>query len=170
MRIGIAIGVALLLVLTVFAYRGLRPSSLPEGIPRGIPKGVPIAAIKDGKLAPSIGLVRPLPGWLPLPDEGRVIGAGTYPPQPPYGVAAVVMLKLSDSDEAFVAAYKKRLGEKGFAMRRIPIQPNLIIDAPTAQYEADERQGGRTIYITMRGTYAARFAQLTFWDVPAPRL
>jgi hypothetical protein len=52
-------------------------------------------------------------------------------------------------------------------MRRLPTPFNLIIDRPDALFEADERQGGHVIYITMRAT---RFAQLTFWEPPAPRM
>jgi hypothetical protein len=48
--------------------------------------------------------------------------------------------------------------------------PNLIIDAPDLQLEADQRDGARTIYITLRSGFGRRFAQLTFWDAPAPRL
>jgi hypothetical protein len=51
-------------------------------------------------------------------------------------------------------------------MRRIPSPPNLVIDAPDACYEADERVGDRTIHITLR---AQHYVQLTFWDEPAPR-
>jgi hypothetical protein len=46
----------------------------------------------------------------------------------------------------------------------------LIIDRPDAQFEADERQGGHVVYITMRHSGVVRVAQLTFWDPFTPRL
>jgi hypothetical protein len=129
---------------------------------------VPVAVIAAGKPAPQIGLTRPFPAWAPLPPRGRVIGAGLYPPQPPYGPAAVAMILLDDSFDDFTAAYRQQLAGRGFALRASPMPPNLIIDRPHAVYEADETQGGRVIYVTLRGGGALRVAQLTFWSPPAP--
>jgi hypothetical protein len=127
---------------------------------------IPINRIADGKVAPQVGLVTPLPTWIPLPLKGRVIGAGTYPPQPPWGAAAVVMLQLEQPANDFLAAYRQRLDRAGFSMKRIPIPPNLIIDAADSAYEGDERNGGHAVFITMRKTH---YAQLTFWSPPIPR-
>jgi hypothetical protein len=140
---------------------------LPPGIPKGIPHGIPIAVIAGGRVEPRIGLMAPLPRWMPLPDRGLVIGAGIYPPQPPFGAAAVVMLKLDESQEAFAASYAKQLEHDGFSVRRLPTPFNLIVDRPDGQFEANERKSGRAIYVTLRATH---FAQLTFWDSPAPRM
>ena len=155
---------ALIIVIALVATSALllgRNVDVPQ-----MPKGVPVAALAARKPLPQIGLVAPLPQWMPLPDRGIVLGAGLYPPQPPFGPAASMMIRLEESQGEFAAAYEKRLIDAGFAMRRIPSPPNLIIDAPDACYEADERMGGRTIYITLR---AKHYVQLTFWDVPAPR-
>ncbi|HEY1638409.1 MAG TPA: hypothetical protein VGF62_07795, partial [Rhizomicrobium sp.] len=98
--------------------------------------------------------------------KGRVIGAGTYPPQPPWGAAAVVMLQLEQPADDFLAAYRQRLDRAGFSMKRIPIPPNLVIDAADSAFEGDERNGGHALFITMRKTH---YAQLTFWSPPVPR-
>jgi hypothetical protein len=58
-----------------------------------VPKGIPIKALGDGKPHPEILLIAPLPGWIPLPDSGSAISAGVYAPQPPYGAAAVIMVR-----------------------------------------------------------------------------
>lgn len=155
-------GIALFVVaLAVALWRLFTPSPMPAKW-----NTVAIDKIAGGKIAPQIRMIRPLPAWVPLPIKGRVIGAGTYPPQPPWGAAAVVMLQLDQPADAFVAAYRQRLDHAGFAMRRIPIPPNLIIDAADSAYEADERNGGHVVYVTMRKTH---YAQLTFWAPPAPR-
>jgi IS30 family transposase len=65
----------------------------------------------------------------------------------------------------------------GYVVRPIPPQFNIAFDEPDLQFEADERTGstgspggGHVIYIALRHTRTARFAQLTFWDPPAPRM
>ena len=168
MRTILVIAAAAALVALMFLFG--RPSILTDGIPKGIPEGIPIAKLTDGMPHPEVGLIVPLPGRIPLPDSGRVIGAGTYPPQPPWGAAAVVMVVIDGAAADFVAAYGRRLDTAGFSMRRIANPPNLIIDAPGSSYEADEREGGHVAYVTMRSTRDVRVAQLTFWDVPAPHL
>jgi len=168
MRTLLVIAAAAALVALVLLFG--RSAILPDGIPKGIPEGIPIAKLTDGMPHPEVGLIVPLPGWIPLPGSGRVIGAGTYPPQPPWGAAAVVMVVIDGAAADFVAAYGKRLDSAGFSIRRIPNPPNLIIDAPDSSYEADEREGGHVAYVTMRSTREVRVAQLTFWDPPAPRL
>jgi hypothetical protein len=95
--------------------------------------------------------------------------SGTYPPQPPYGIAAVATYEIDGSADGFVASYCAQLDAAGYAVRPVSV-PNLIIDAPDLQLEADQRDGARTIYITLRSGFGRRFAQLTFWDAPAPRL
>ena len=154
-------GIALFIVaLAVAVWRQFAPTTMPTKV-----NTVSIDKIANGKIAPQIGMITPLPTWIPLPLKGRVIGAGTYPPQPPWGAAAVVMLQLEQPADAFLAAYRQVLDRDGFAMRRIPIPPNLIIDAADSAFEADERNGGHVVYVTMRKTH---FAQLTFWAPPAP--
>ncbi len=99
-----------------------------------------------------------------------MIGAALYPPQPPYGAAAVAMVAIDDSFEDFAAAYGQLLKARGFDMRSSPMPPNLGIDRPYAVYEADEVNGGHVVYVTLRGGGGVlRVAQLTFWSPPAPR-
>ena len=119
---------------------------------------------------PEVYLITPLPSWIPLPDSGTAIAAAVYPPQPPYGMAAVVTLAIEESVADYAAAYGKKLEQAGFSVRRLPIGFNLIIDRPDSQFEADEREGGHVVYITMRSNRVARFAQLTFWNPPVPSL
>jgi hypothetical protein len=159
MRLAFAI-VAGIVVAMLVLWRVAAPASVPP-----ISRGISVEKIGNGRIAPEIGLAAPLPTWIPLPRKGRVIGAGLYPPQPPWGAAAVVMLQIEEPANSFVAAYRKRLDQAGFAMRQIPIPPNLIVDAADSAYEADERSGGHVVYVTMRRT---RYAQLTFWSPPAP--
>jgi hypothetical protein len=153
--------VAVVFAAAIVLWRGTAAPDL------SIPRGIPIAMIAGGRLEPQIGLVAPLPRWMPLPDRGLVVGAGTYPPQPPFGAAATVMLKLDESQKEFTTSYLKQLERAGFSVRHLPPPFNLIVDRPDDQFEADERKGARAIYITLRATH---FAQLTFWDSPAPRL
>lgn len=161
MRLTIAVG-ALITLALVALWRAATPAAM---LP--MPRGIPVEKIANGRVAPQVGLVAPLPSWIPLPEHGRVIGAGVYPPQPPWGAAAVVMLQIEQPADSFVAAYRKRLDQAGFAMRRTPIPANVIIDAADSAYEADERRGGHVVYVTMRKTC---YAQLTFWSPLAPHL
>jgi hypothetical protein len=161
MRLLFAIA-ALAAIPLLALWRVGTPAAMPT-----LPRGIPIEKITNGRVAPRVGLVAPLPKWIPLPEKGRVIGAGLYPPQPPWGAPAVVMLQIEEPAQSFLAAYRKRLNQAGFAMRRTPIPPNLIIDAADSAFEADERNGGHVVYVTMRRTW---YAQLTFWSPPAPRL
>jgi hypothetical protein len=100
------------------------------------------------------------------------VASGTYPPQPPYGAAAVITYLIDETGERFAAAYGAQLAAAGFDLRPIAII-DLPFNAPDAQFEADERgagpTGGHVIYLTLRHTDAGIFAQLTFWDPPAPR-
>jgi diphthamide synthase (EF-2-diphthine--ammonia ligase) len=161
MRILAVIGIVLAYVAIVLLQGRAMPLPAP-------PKGVPIAAIANGKTEPRIGLVSPLPEWIPLPESGTVTGAGVYRPQPPWGAASVVMLKMDRPAAAFVAAYGKRLAASGFPLRRIPNPPNLVIDAPWATYEAVDRKSGNTVFVTIRSFWEPHFAQLTFWNPPVP--
>jgi hypothetical protein len=158
--------IALAIVAVVFAAALVlwRGAAAPDLI---IPSGIPIAMIAGGRLQPQIGLVSPLPRWMALPDRGLVVGAGTYPPQPPFGASATVMLKLDESQQEFTASYLRQLERAGFAVRHLPTPFNLLVDRPGDLFEADERKGARAIYVTLRATH---FVQLTFWDSPAPRL
>jgi len=165
MKTLLAILVVLVVALALF-WSGTTTGILPDGIP----KGIPVAELDPASPHPEIGLIAPLPSWIPLPDSGNVISAGVYPPQPPYGAAAVVMVSTDLSSKDFAAGYGRRLDGAGFAMRQIPNPPNLVIDAPELSFEADERKGGRVVYVTMRNGFGVRVAQLTFWDVPAPHL
>lgn len=136
------------------------------------PKGFPIAALFDGKTRSLVGLSVPLPNGMPLPESGRVVGAEVYPPQPPYGASASIMVRFDQSAERFISSYRTRLDHAGYSLRqqsvllkRTPLDPSLE-DA----YEADEKHGDHTIYIAIRGAPAGHFAQLTFWSPPSPRL
>src|SRR5689334_25124589 len=129
MRVVLAIAAGIAIALLVL-WRAIAPASVPPA-----PSGIPIEKIANGRTAPQVGLIAPLPKWIPLPEKGRVIGAGLYPPQPPWGAAAVVMLQIQEPAGSFLAGYRKRLDQVGFAMRRIPIPPNLIVDAADSAYE-----------------------------------
>jgi hypothetical protein len=156
-------GIALFVVAMAFAMlRHFMPPAVPPKV-----NTVAIERIANGKIAPQVGLLSPLPAWIPLPLKGRVIGAETLPPQPPWGASAVVMLQLEQPADDFVAAYRQRLDRAGFPTRRIPIPANLIIDAADSAFEGDERNGGHAVFITMRKTH---YAQLTFWSPPVPRM
>jgi hypothetical protein len=157
--------VALFVVLfaaAVIVARGAMPPMPPA-------YAVPVATIANGKPEPRVGLLSPLPKWIPLPESGYVTGAGLYPPQPPFGPAAVVMLRYDETAAEFIVHYRHRLERAGFVVHRIPVLFHLIIDKPDAAYEADEKSGGHVAYITLRSGFDKRFAQLTFYAPPAPR-
>jgi hypothetical protein len=169
MKTWIIFGLAGLLIVA-FAL-SLRVGALtPAPFPPPAPKPVPIEAIAGGEAMPQIGLAGPFPGWAPLPDKGLVTGAEIARAQPPYGASAVLMLKTDETWDAFLSGYRRRLDQRGYSLRRMPIQPNLIVDAPVAQYQADERQGGHVVYVTFRGDKTTRYVQLTYWSPPAPRV
>jgi hypothetical protein len=124
---------------------------------------------------PAAGLNAPMPAWAILPaGDRRVVAAGVYPPQPPYGAAATITYILEETAEQFAAAYGARLTAAGYAVRRIPPRFNIAFDEPDLQFEAAEQTsvpgGGRVIYVSLRHSRTTRFAQLTFWEPPAPRL
>ena len=116
----------------------------------------------------------PMPAWAVLPPNGRVVTSGVYPPQPPYGAAATITYAIDETAEQFAAAYEAQLTAAGYAVRLIPPRFNVAFDEPDLQFEADERNGGpmggHVIYLALRHTRTTRFAQLTFWDPPAPRM
>jgi len=159
-------GAALLLLLLFVAADIATRGSVPPLPPY---HEIPVAEV-GGKALPHIGLVAPLPNWLPLPESGYVTGAERFPPQPPYGPGAVVVLRYDETQAQFVANYRHRLARAGFAMRAIPNLFHLVIDKPDAVYEADEENGGRVGYIVLRHAWKGRFAQLTFYESPAPRM
>ena len=130
---------------------------------------IPVAQI-SGKALPHIGLVAPLPKWIPLPEKGYVSGVELFAPRPPWGPAAVVMLRYDETQAEFVVNYRHRLERAGFVMRRIPFGFHLIVDRPDDFYEADEKNGGHVAYITLRHGFGKRVAQLTYYAPPAPRL
>lgn len=159
---------AALLILLALSWGRLASVELPAGIPVEA-----LAAARD-RPQPRIDLTAPLPAWIPLPDRGRIITAGLYPPQPPYGAAATLTLVIDETAEAFAAAYGTRLGQAGFALRIVAPRFNVAFDEPDLQFEAVEIAGapsaGRVIYVSLRHTRAGRFAQLTCWEPPVPRL
>jgi hypothetical protein len=116
----------------------------------------------------------PLPAWVILPPGGSVVASGVYPPQPPYGAAATITYAIDETAEQFAAAYGAQLAAAGYAVRPIAPRFNIAFDEPDLQFEADERadgpRGGHVVYITLRHVQSTRFAQLTFWEPPAPRL
>lgn len=157
--------VAVLLVLLVASFivaRGTVPPMPPY-------REIPVAQIV-GKPLPHIGLMAPLPNWIPLPERGYVSGAELFPPHPPYGAAAVVMLRYDETQAQFLVTYRHRLASAGFAMRPILFPYHLIVDKPDAAYEADEKNGGRVGYIVLRHGFNKRSAQITFYESPAPRM
>jgi hypothetical protein len=128
-----------------------------------------------------------MPAWAVLPPGARkVVASGVYPPQPPYGAAATITYLIDETAEQFAAAYRAQLAAAGYTIRPIPPQFSVAFDEPDLQLEADEQGGsagpaplagriggvwsGHVIYLALRHTYAGRFAQLTFWAPPAPRL
>ena len=159
--LGAAILFALLAAAALVA-RGTTPPLPPY-------REIPVAQIR-GKPVPQIGLVAPLPNWMPLPERGYVSGAELFPPQPPYGPAAVVMLRYDETQAQFVVDYRHRLARAGFGMRPILFPYHLVIDKPDAAYEADEKNGGRVGYVILRSGFNKRSAQLTFYEAPAPRM
>src|ERR1043165_7433670 len=150
------------LALVYFAGGSPAPLALPRAT-------LPVATLGNGLPRPEVGLLGPLPDWIPLPETGRVFSAGLYPPQPPYGPAAVIMLEIDVSAEAFVPAYVERRRQAGFASRRYD-QPSMPWDRPDMQFEAKDATGAHVIYITMRHGYDVRMAQLTYWSAPVPTL
>jgi hypothetical protein len=112
----------------------------------------------------------PMPAWVILPPGGQVVASGVYPPQPPYGSAATITYAIAETAEEFAAAYGAQLAAAGYTVRPIPPRFNIAFDEPDLQFEAEEQSGGHVIYLALRHTRTARFAQLTFWDAPAPRL
>ena len=120
--------------------------------------------------AADAGVSAPMPAWAILPPGGRVVTSGVYPPQPPYGAAATITYAIAETAEQFAAAYTAQLAAAGYAVRRIPPQFNIAFDEPDLQFEADERSGGHVVYVSLRHSGTTRFAQLTFWDPPAPRM
>ena len=131
---------------------------------------VSIDRLSRGETAPQIGLTTPFPAWAPLPERGQVAGADVLPPQPPWGASAEIMMRIDEGYAAFTTGYRQKLSERGFELKPIPIQPNLVIDAPLAQFRADEKAGGHVVYVTYRGDARARYVQLTYWSPPSPPL
>jgi hypothetical protein len=95
------------------------------------------------------------------------VSAGVYPPQPPYGPAAVITLEIDETAEAFVGAYLDGLRQAGFSSRRFD-QPSPPWDRPDIQYEAKDASAAHVIYITMRHSGGVHFAQLTYWSGLVP--
>jgi hypothetical protein len=162
-KYSLVVALAMALFVAAVLTRGSMPS-MPS------PHGIPVSILANGKPHPGVGLVAPLPNWIPLPENGYVTGAALYPPQPPFGPACVVMVRYDEPQGEFIVNYRHRLENAGFATRRIPILFHLIIDKPDAAYEADENNGGHVAYITLRSGFGKRFAQLTFYAPPAPRM
>ena len=160
-------GAALLLLLLIVVTAMIATRGYTSPMPPY--HEIPIDQV-TGKPLPHIGLGAPLPNWIPLPERGYVSGAELFAPHLPYGPGAVIVLRYDETQAQFVVNYRHRLERAGFVMRRIPILFHLIIDKPDAAYEADEENGGRVGYIVLRHARKGRFAQLTFYDPPAPRL
>ena len=114
-------------------------------------------------------LTAPLPEWLPLPPSGRVTTGGSYPPQPPYGAAISLMLVIDLSAEDFAAAYSEKLTAAGYRVRCIPA-PFDFTFATDGALDAYDPASGRYVVCVLRHNAKHRFAQVTFWEPPAPRL
>lgn len=159
---------AIVLLVLVLSWGRLGSIDLPAGMPVE-----ELAASRD-RPQPPPGLTGPLPAWIPLPAHGRVVTAGRYPPQPPYGAAASVTIMTDQTAAEFAAAYRARLELAGFTVRVVPPRFNIIFDEPELLLEAIEAAprlaGGHVIYVALRRTQAGQFAQITCWDPPAPRL
>ena len=159
---------AQLLALVLSAALAACSPDLPQGA-SSLP-GVPIDRIARGETDPRIGLGTPFPAWAPLRERGQVIGADVLPPQPPWGASAEIMMRTDESYDAFTTGYRRRLAERGFELKPIPIQPNLAVNAAVAQFRAAEKAGGHVVYVTYRGDTHARYVQLTYWSPPSPPL
>jgi hypothetical protein len=162
MRSAIAI-LAILVLLLVLSWGRLTAVDPAAGIPVEV-----LAAVRD-RPQPQIGLMGPLPAWIPLPAHGQVTRAGLSAPQPPYGASATLMLLIDEGAEAFAADYRARLELAGYRVRDIPPGFNVAFDEPDLQLQAEGPEG-HVVYVSLRHTRAARFAQLTCWEPPAPRL
>jgi hypothetical protein len=128
--------------------------------------GVPIAELAKGKPFAGIGLLAPLPTWLPLPKKGRAISGGVYPPQPPFGAASVIVLAIDEPIDEFLGSYARILESAGFTLSRLP-NPAIPTDMAEARYEATNATRSRYVFVTLRQSW---FVQLTFWDAPVPRM
>jgi hypothetical protein len=111
----------------------------------------------------------PLPEWLPLPDSGRVTTGGSYSPQPPYGAAISLTLVIDVPAEDFAAAYGAKLAAAGYRVRRVP-PPFDFTFATDGALDAYDAASGRYVVCVLRHNAKNRFAQITFWEPPAPRL
>jgi len=131
---------------------------------------IPIERLRDEARRGTLPhLTAPLPDWLPLPESGRVSTAGAYPPQPPYGAAVLITLVIAETPEEFLAAYSARLTAAAYQVRRVA-PPFDFTFATDGALDAYDHATGRYVYCVVRHTRAARFAQITFWEPPAPRL
>lgn len=134
------------------------------------PLDLPIERLRDEAARGAVPyLVKPLPDWLPLPPSGRVSTAGAYPPQPPYGAAVTIMLRIDEAPETFAADYMIRLAAAGYRVRRVAPPFDFAI-ASDGALDAHDPETGRYIVCVLRHNGANRFAQITFWEPPAPRL
>ncbi len=131
---------------------------------------VPIAELRAEAARGAVPhLSRPLPDWLPLPARGRVTAAGDYKPQPPYGAAISITLVIGETPEEFAAAYSALLSEIGYRVRRVA-PPFDFTFATDGALDAYDPSSGRYVFLVLRHNGANRFAQVTFWEPPAPRL
>ena len=109
----------------------------------------------------------PLPAWVPLPETGRAIGAGAYPPQPPYGAAFSMMVALDEAPDDFIDRYRRRLAVAGFKLQTAP-NPMIPTDVAKARFKATNEQGTRHVFLALRQTWTGWFMQITFWDGLVP--
>lgn len=142
------------------AAGGVRCAQADGRCARPVPRrGRPCAGVRPD---------RPAAGLDPAARTGRVITGGLYRPQPPYGAATSLTLRIDDAPEAFAAAYEARLRAAGWNVRRVP-PPFDFTFATDLAIEADAPAGGHTLFAVLRHNHAAQFAQLNFWNAPAPR-
>jgi hypothetical protein len=133
------------------------------------PLDLPIERLREEAARGALPHVsRPLPDWLPLPASGRVSTAGTYPPQPPYGAAVAIMLRIDETPEDFAASYTRALAAAGYQVRRVAA-PFDFTFATDGAIEAYDPASGRYVFCVLRHNRQSRFAQITFWEPPAPR-
>ncbi|HEY7609470.1 MAG TPA: hypothetical protein VIF14_09580 [Alphaproteobacteria bacterium] len=153
---------ALVIGTTLFAWQTL-PAMAPAA-------GIPVERLREEAARGAVRyLTAPLPEWLPLPASGRVSVAGDYAPQPPYGAAISITLVIDEPALDFAAAYSAMLGAAGYRVRRV-VPPFDFTFASDAALDAYDPKSGRYVVCVLRHSRAARFAQITFWEAPAPRL
>ena len=158
-----------LLAATLAAY--VAPASIDhDALKSSDLKAVPIAALAQGRPAPSIGLLVPAAGVGAAARDGACHWRrGAYPPQPPYGAAFSMMVALDEAPDDFImTGHRRRLAVAGFKLQTAP-NPMIPTDVAKARFKATNAAWGPVTYFlrcARRGT--GWFMQITFWDGLVP--